>query len=127
MRTLSALCLAAALAGCVSSAAPAPTDSADVVVQVINNRFNDATVVAELGGRRARLGLATGHQTSTFRIPWKRTGGVDDLRLLIDPIGGGRRITSSRMSIQPGTTVSWTLQPEPQSRSGFRSSSATHR
>lgn len=122
-KTLSALCLAAALASgtaaCVTSASPDPLGSEqqapDVVVRVINHRFNDVTVYANLGARRTRLGYATGKQTSVFRIPWKQTGGIENIRLTVDSIGGGGRASSSVMAIQPGTMVTWELQPDPYS------------
>jgi hypothetical protein len=122
-KTLSALCLAAALASgtaaCVSSASPAPLGSEqqapDVIVRIINHRFNDVTVYANLGARRTRLGYATGKQTSVFRIPWGQTGGIDNIRLTVDSIGGGGRASSSVMAIQPGTLVTWELQPDPYS------------
>lgn len=120
-KALSALCLATALASgtaaCVSSASPAPLGSEeqapDVVVRIINHRFNDVTVYANLGARRTRLGYASGKQTSTFRIPWKQTGGIENIRLTVDSIGGGGRATSTPMAIQPGTLVTWELQPDP--------------
>ncbi len=121
--TLSALCLAIALAGgtaaCVSSASPAPLGSEDkapdVLVRIINHRFNDVTVYANLGARRTRLGYASGKQTSVFRIPWKQTGGIQNIRLTVDSIGGGGAASSSPMAIQPGTLVTWELQPDPYS------------
>jgi outer membrane biogenesis lipoprotein LolB len=123
MKTLSALCLAIALASgtaaCVSNASPAPLNSEeqapDVLVRIINHRFNDVTVYANLGARRTRLGYASGKRTSVFRIPWKQTAGIENIRLSIDSIGGGGRASSSPMAIQPGTLVTWELQPDPYS------------
>lgn len=122
-KTLSALCLAIALASgtaaCMSSASPAPPGSGeqttDVVVRIVNHRFNDVTVYANLGARRSRLGYAYGHQISMFRIPWSQTGGIDNLVLTVDSVGGGGRASSTPMAIQPGTLVTWELQPVPMS------------
>lgn len=120
-QTLSALCLAIALASgtpaCASSASPAPPGSeqqaSDVIIRIINHRFNDVTVHAHLGARRIRLGYAHGHGIALFRIPWSKTGGIDYIRLTIDSIGGGGRATSTQMAIQPGTLLTWELQPVP--------------
>lgn len=120
-RPLSALCLVAALASgtaaCVSSASPASPGSGeqatDVIVRIVNHRFNDVTVYANLGARRTRLGYAYGHQIAVFRIPWTQTGGIDSIRITVDSIGGGGRATSTPMAIQPGTQVIWELPPEP--------------
>jgi len=120
-KSLSALCLAIALASgtaaCASSASPAPLRSgeqaSDVIVRIINHRFNDVTVYANLGARRTRLGYAYGHQISVFRIPWSQTGGIENIRLTVDSIGGGGRATTTPMAIQPGTLLTWELQPVP--------------
>lgn len=118
--TLSALCLAIALAGgtaaCLSSASPArgsEAQASDVIVRIINHRFNDVTVYANLGARRSRLGYAYGHQVAEFRIPWSQTGEIENLVITVDSIGGGGRATSTAMAIQPGSLVTWELQPEP--------------
>ena len=119
--TLSALCLAIALASgtaaCVSSASSVPLRSgeqaSDVIVRIVNHRFNDVTVYANLGARRTRLGYAYGHQIAVFRIPWTQVGSIDYIRITVDSIGGGGRATSTPMAVQPGALVTWELQPVP--------------
>jgi hypothetical protein len=118
--TLSALCLAIALtgatacAGSASRASPGSVEQAsDIVIRIVNHRFNDVTVYAHLGARRIRLGFAHGHGIAVFRIPWSRIGTIDYIRLTVDSIGGGSRATSTQMAIQPGTLLTWELQPVP--------------
>ena len=98
--------------GCGGSAPPRErADDSDVVIQVINNGWNDMDVYAYMGAAGRWLGMATGHSVSAFRIPWRRLHRVSRFRLSVDPVGTGDRWFSGVLLVEPGSLVTWTLQP----------------
>jgi hypothetical protein len=100
-----------AACGRSSPEAVEPGQQPDVVVQVINHNFNDMTVYAHHGAGGRMLGLASGHRVSEFRVPWGRVNGVDRFRLSVDPVGRGGRLFSGYLQVEPGSLVTWTLEP----------------
>jgi outer membrane biogenesis lipoprotein LolB len=105
------LSLVAACAGRSPSPPNEPADHSDVIVQIINHSFNDMDVYATTGAGGSRLGFATGHKVSVFRVPWKRLDRASRFRLSVDPIGRGGRLFSSYLAVEPGSLVTWTLEP----------------
>lgn len=102
------------LAACGGSRPPgsAPPSDSDVVVQVINHSFHDLDVYAYLGAKGRILGFASGHRITVFRIPWRQVSGATRARLSGHPIGSGRRIASGYLALEPGSVVTWTVEPQ---------------
>lgn len=94
-----------------------PDDTPEVrqptTVKVVNQGFPDMTIyVAQTGGQRIRLGLATGNSSSTFVIPRSIVnGGATTLLFVADPIGGVRPSVSDQITVSPGDNVQLTIPP----------------
>lgn len=104
--------LAAACGGRQSGevSAPAERDS-DIIVQVINNGFQDADIYAYTGAGGRLLGMAPGHRISVFRVAWHDLGVANRFRVAADPIGRPDRVFSDHLHLRPGSLITWTLQP----------------
>lgn len=81
------------------------TQQQGVVVQVVNQNFNDVDVYAISGTRTTRLGTVFGNSTETFPVERWRVDGTGDLRLLADPIGSSYAYLSDQVIASPGDTV----------------------
>jgi hypothetical protein len=94
-------------------AAQASEDSNNVTVRVENNDFPDVVVyLVTEGDMRVRLGMATGHNVTTFTIPkLYLPGGAAQLRFLTRPIGGGRSSITDPMMVSSGEEVVLTIMP----------------
>jgi len=94
--------------------------SPDVSVQVINHAFRDASIFMYVGSARHRLGIATGKQTTVFKIPWRQFSRGTSVVLTADPIGkvdrtssaGAVDVRSDSFTLQPGNTAVWTLESQ---------------
>ncbi len=107
--------LAMAAAGCRSkgvetSAAPDP--DAAVPVEVENHYLADIVVYLVHGSQRQRLGMVTALSTATFTFPWRRLQASGSSRLLAYPIGGPAAHLSEALYLQPGQSISWTLETD---------------
>lgn len=98
---------ALALAGC----APRATSSASrarprTTVEVRNNAFVDQVIYASVGsGVRQRLGTALGISTTTLVIPASLIGPGTRLRLVAEPVGGGRATIGEETVVDPGDAL----------------------
>lgn len=84
--------------------------SGEVAVRVINHNFSDMVVNLEENGRRYRLGLANGENTTLFSVPWRRVANNGTVRLLADPVGASTVIRTELLSVWPGALVVWTIE-----------------
>ena len=115
-----------AAVGCTASstssdaAGPAPAGSADsarastgIEVQIDNQNFNDMNIYLLKGGARTLIGRATGLQKSTLTIPASMTPADLRVRLLADPTGASRPITTPILIVPRGQRVYWTIGSDP--------------
>lgn len=118
LKTL-ALMLAAAVsvAACATTSRTAGTGTEILngedersVVKVENRNWSDVTVYAVTGGLRQRLGSVSSMGSASFRVPTHLLAGSRDLRLLIDPIGGGQEYLSPAVPVYGGQEVSFHVQ-----------------
>jgi hypothetical protein len=99
------------LAGCAPSAmggAPGDTpqrESAPSTVTVDNRNWLDVTVYVMQGTSRIRLGMVTGMNSATFRLPRTLAAHPGQVRLLADPVGSNRAYLSDAVQIRPGQRV----------------------
>jgi hypothetical protein len=102
-----------------STPASGPTPaSAGVAVEIDNQNFNDMTIYILRGGSRFLVGRAGGLSTTTLTIP----GGVGAdgrVRLLADPIGGDRTLTTSILIVPKGQRIFWTIGSDPANSSAY--------
>ena len=102
------------LAGCrrASDDAPPGVDpSATVLVHVENHFRGDVIVYLVVGTQRVRLGTVTALRSEEFTFPWRRLQGSGVTRLLAHPLAA-RSFASDPLSVQPGQSISWTLESE---------------
>ena len=94
---------------------PAEMDEAFGPAQltVENQEFPDFDIyVVTEAGMRLRLGLATGHATTTFEIPKAVVdGGAAHLSFLADPVGGMTAEVGEMVIVNPGDEIQLTLAP----------------
>ena len=118
LKTL-ALTLAAVIsvAACATTARTAGTGTEiyhgqdeRAVVKVENRNWSDVTVYAITGGLRQRLGTVSSMGRASFRVPPHLLTGSRDLRLLIDPIGGGQEYLSPAVQVYGGQEVAFMVQ-----------------
>jgi hypothetical protein len=94
-----------------------PTDMAmndgPAQLTVDNQEFPDFDVyVVTEAGLQLRLGLATGHATSTFEIPKSMVdGGAAHLHFIADPVGGTAAEVGEMIVVNPGDDVELTIAP----------------
>ncbi len=83
-------------------------------IHVINNNFNEATLLA-IARMQRRIGRVPGHGQEVFSMDWPTVG---DLRVRIDMLAG-REFTTNRISVSPGEEVFLTIE-NPVTRSFLR-------
>lgn len=86
-------------------AAP-PPDRGPATVEVENRGFPDMAVYVLDGAVRERLGLASGHSTTSFTIPARLVRGGSTLKFICDPIGDRALPVTEEILVQPGDVVS---------------------
>ena len=90
-----------------SAAGPEPL-SAGVPVEIDNQNFNDMTIYVLKAGSRFLVGQVGGLSKTTLTI--KDAVGADGrVRLLADPIGGDRTVTTPTLIVPPGQRIFWTI------------------
>jgi hypothetical protein len=94
-----------ATSGCVSSGGAGdpftgPAKS-QIVIEISNQGFNQATVWMLSGSGERRLGTVNGKGEKSFTIRWPRS---DDLRLRVRVVGK-RGFTTARKLVFPGENV----------------------
>lgn len=118
--------LMVAAVGCAASntssdaAGPAPAERADsmrastgIEVQIDNQNFNDMNIYLLKGGARSLIGRATGLQKSTLTIPASLAPADLRVRLLADPTGASRAVTTPVLIVPAGQRIYWTIGSDP--------------
>ena len=125
LRTGIGLLLLLSAAGCASNtsseaAGPAPavsTDSAKAVsgieVQIDNQNISDMSIYLLKGGSRWLVGQAGGMSKSTLIIPASVAPTDLRVRLLADPIGGSRPVTTPLLIVPRGQRIYWSIGTDP--------------
>ncbi|HZA92562.1 MAG TPA: S9 family peptidase [Gemmatimonadales bacterium] len=84
---------------------------ADVSVEVENHNSSDITVYLVTSGLPQRLGMVTAMSTASFAFRAQRLNTAGSIRLRALPVAGTAH-TSEPILVQPGQTISWTLQTD---------------
>ena len=107
--------LIAALGGCAPSPGPSPMprggSSETLLLTVQNDNYWDATIHANWGGVRDRVGFVVGKTTETFAFEWRR----EDVRFDVAFIGDGGW-QSEMMVVFPGDHLELRILPGPTGR-----------
>ena len=83
-----------------------------ITLRIANNNQLDVTVYAVNQGLRVRIGTVTSTSTAHFELSLRQIGATGEFRLLADPIGSTRTVTSEIVHVFPGQTVEWMLAPD---------------
>ena len=107
------LVLSTACGATRSTPAPAPEPSSDEIpVQIDNQNFNAMDIYAVINGSRWLIGQAGGLSKTTLTIK-NVARGDGRVRLLADPIGSNRRVTTPILVVPPGQRIFWTIGSDP--------------
>jgi hypothetical protein len=93
---------------------PRPSSN-DISVQIDNQNFSDMNIYVVNSGQRWLLGWAGGLAKTTLTIPNGAANSDGRVRLLADPIGGTRRITTPTLIVPQGQSIFWTIGSDPAS------------
>jgi dipeptidyl aminopeptidase/acylaminoacyl peptidase len=85
--------------------------NADVSVEVENHNSSDMTVYLVTGGLPQRLGMVTAMSNASFAFRAQRLNTAGSVRLRALPVAGTAH-TSEPILVQPGQTITWTLQSD---------------
>ena len=119
------LLLLLSAAACASNtskeaAGPAPLERADsaeassgIEVQIDNQNISDMSIYLLKGGTRWLVGQAGGLSKSTIKIPASVAPTDLRVRLLADPIGGSRRVTTPLLIVSRGEKIYWSIGSDP--------------
>jgi hypothetical protein len=111
LRWLTPLAFLLVLASC-GGTRRAPADPQEATyVRVENQSTLDMNIYVLRSGQRVRLGTATAHQTSRFRIPRDLIFGITPLRFMADPIGGNRTPVTQEIAVTAGDEIVLTIPP----------------
>lgn len=82
----------------------------DIRVEVVSHAFRDANVYLHLNGSRRRLGLASGNNTTLFKVPWNaQISNTMLAHLSAEIVGDDSRVQSSSIQVAAGAHILWTL------------------
>lgn len=82
----------------------------DIRVEVVSHAFRDANVYLHLNGSRRRLGLASGNNTTLFKVPWNaQVSNTVLAHLSAEIVGDDSRVQSSTIQVSSGAHILWTL------------------
>jgi len=94
-----------------STSAKSSDFHADVAVEVENHNSSDMTVYLVTSGLPQRLGMVTAMSTGSFTFRAQRLNTAGSVRLRALPVAGTAH-TSEPILVQPGQTITWTLQSD---------------
>jgi hypothetical protein len=98
-----------------STPTSAPEASSDEIpVQIDNQNFNAMDVYVVINGSRWLIGQAGGLSKTTLTIK-NVARGDGRVRLLADPIGADRTVTTPTLVVPPGQRIFWTIGSDPAS------------
>jgi hypothetical protein len=89
-----------------STAEEAVPSAGPSILRIANHNWLDMHVyLSREGGPLQSLGMVTSHTTSDFELPEESFLAGSALRIVADPIGGGRRYVSPELILAPGVDV----------------------
>lgn len=105
---LAALVLLAACFGRSRASDPltAANTPRDVIIEVTNASYSEATLHVYKGGERSRLGIVSALDEATFTIGWENTL---DMQINIDLLAGPSCLTR-RLPVDPGDIIELTIE-----------------
>lgn len=111
------LSLGAAAGGCHSkgdgsAVEPKADRNTPVVLEVESHYQGDLVIYLLQGNQRDRLGMVTALSKAEYTFPYSRLSVSGTTRLLAYPIAGRRAYASEPLLVQPGQSVSWTLESD---------------
>ena len=99
---------------------PVPASGADsaqasqgIQVQIDNQNFSDMNIYLLRNGGRWLVGQAEGMGKTTLTIPQSMAPTDLRVRLIGDPIGGSRPVTTPVLIVPRGQTIYWKIGTEP--------------
>jgi hypothetical protein len=92
--------------------AEAPPEDAEVAITVENHHWLDMTIYLLHDGTSERLGMVSGTGHASWFVPGRKFKTGSPIRLLADPIGMDRTLTSESLLVRPGQLVRWTLEAQ---------------
>jgi hypothetical protein len=93
-------------------AAPKANPNTPVLLEVENHYQGDVVIYLMQGNQRERLGMVTALSKATYTFPYRRLSMSGNTRLLAYPIAGRSAYASDPLLVQPGQSVSWTLESD---------------
>ena len=90
--------------------APPPSGNTLVPLEVESHYWGDVVIFLVSGGSRERLGMVTAMSKGTFSFPYRRLTAGGSTQLYAYPIGGAPGVLTDPLQVQPGQTISWTLE-----------------
>ena len=93
----------------VAANTPRVVDTTQTVLEVHNQRFDDAVIYVVFGGQPQELGMAHGMSKTKFTIPRSLTRGRASLRFIARPFGSRDAISSRDVVVSPGDRVQMTI------------------
>jgi hypothetical protein len=85
------------------------TDTTKSVVQVDNQRFDEAYVYLAVGGQTQRLGVAQTMARTTFTIPRSVLNARQLVRFVVRAVGQRGELRSREVLVKPGDRVDLTI------------------
>lgn len=110
-RWFGSLAIMIILASCSGTRRPPADPQEATYVRVENQSTLDMNIYVLRGSQRVRLGTATAHQTSRFRIPRDLIFGITALRFMADPIGSNRTPISHEIAVTAGDEIELRIPP----------------
>lgn len=93
----------------VAANTPRAVDTTKTVLEVHNQRFDDAVIYVVFAGQSQELGMAHGMSKTKFTIPRSLTRGRASLRFIARPFGGRDALSSRDVDVSPGDKIEMTI------------------
>jgi hypothetical protein len=92
--------------------------SDEIPVQIDNQNFSDMEIYVVRNGQRLLVGQAGGLTKTTLTIK-NATRGDGRIRLLAEPVGAVRRITTPILVVPRGQSIFWTIGSDPATSTAY--------
>jgi hypothetical protein len=90
----------------------------EIPVKIDNQNFSDMEIYVLRSGQRLLIGQASGMAKTTLSIK-NATRGDGRIRLLAEPIGAVRRISTPLLVVPPGQSIFWTIGSDPATSTAY--------
>ncbi len=89
-----------------------PDPNTPVLVEIESHFQGDVVIYLMRGNQRERLGMVSGLSGAAFTFPYRRLGNSGSARRLAYPIAGFSAYASDPLYIQPGQSLTGTLEAD---------------